>query len=219
MQELAIFLPTYKRPETLDGVAKNIEETTSSPFTLYFGLEPDDKAGIKSAKATGHKVIVNKYPQGYSNTIQTIYEASDEPIFFHANDDFRFLPEWDKAPMQMLKDDSEIMVLGAHDGNDSPTFLTISFIRRKYIEQMSGVIDMPNRVFYPYKHNFQDTEFSQTAQFRGIWNKCTTPCIDHMNPGLPKWKHKQSDETYEKNNKTIADDSNTYSSRTHLWGK
>jgi hypothetical protein len=119
----------------------------------------------------------------------------------------------------MLEENPKIMVLGAHDGNEHATFMTISFIRRRYIEEMSGVIDMPSRVFYPYKHNFQDTEFSQTAQHRGVWDRCNTPCIDHMNPGLPKWKDKQIDETYEKNNSFIAEDSNTYSSRTHLWGK
>jgi hypothetical protein len=218
---LGIYLPTYKRPHELQRVASNIEEATSSPFRLIFGLEAEDKEGIKAAKKTGHKVVINKGSRGYSNTIQAIYESDDSPIFFHANDDFFFLPDWDVAPLKKLEENPDIGVLGVHDGNPATNFYTISFVRRSYIEDDSGVIDMPKRVFYPYNHNFIDTEFSHTAIFRGKWDKCPEPCIQHHNPGLLKHfqgvPEKEIDKTYQKNNGTFGIDQETYNSRRHLW--
>lgn len=209
MAKLGIWLPTLKRPHILQAVATNVEQATKNAYKLYFGCEPEDIASIEAAEATGHSVVVNKYSGGYSNTIQTIYEQAKEPIFFFANDDFNFLPGWDIEPLKFMDEHPEIMVLGAHDGTSAPTYSTISFIRRKYIEDMSGVADMPNRVFYPYNHNYQDTELARTAQSRGVWAKLEIPCIEHS--------HRESDEVYEKNSATYWKDHETFQSRKHLF--
>lgn len=217
--KLAIYLPTYKRPRVLADVAKNIEENTYSDYVLYFGLEPDDREGILAAKDTGHKVVINEGEQGYSDTIQTIYEQSNEPFFFHANDDFVFLKDWDKAPIEMLEANPDLMVVGCHDGNPKTNFWTISMVRRSYIEDQSGVVDIPNRVFYPYGHNYIDTEFSETAIRRGVWENCAAKCIEHHHPSLVHLYNEpeKTDETYQKNLATFGKDSETYNSRRHLW--
>ena len=147
MAQLGVYIPTYGRPDKLQAVADNVKAATYNDFQLYWGVEPEDKASIKAAQATGYPVIINKYDKGYSNTIQTIYEHTDEPVFFHGNDDFVFLKDWDKAPLEYMEEYPDIMVLGAHDGNPKTRFYTICFIKRQYIEEQSGVIDMPNRVF------------------------------------------------------------------------
>ncbi len=215
---LDIYLPTYKRPHKLQTIATNIEKTTKHPFTLYFGLEKDDKAGIKAAKATGHKVIINKYEPSYSNAVQSMYEASKGKYWFYSNDDFIHLDNWDERPIEQLENDPELMVVGCHDGNPDTRFYTISMVRREYIEKMSGVVDMPNRCFYPYGHNFIDTEFSETAISRGVWGSCGAPCVEHHNPGLAHiFGEIEHDETYEKNNSTSNADSVTYHDRLHLW--
>jgi GT2 family glycosyltransferase len=208
-KKLAIYLPTYKRPSTLQRVADNIAATTKTPYTLYFGIEPEDTASIAAAKATGHKVVVNKYDGGYANTVQSMYEESKEPFFFHANDDFVFLEGWELEPIKMLEDNPKLMVVGCNDGTSTTNFWTISMVRRKYIKEMSGVVDMPNRVFYPYGHNFIDTEFSQTAIKRGVWEACKSDCIEHKREG--------HDETYEKNNATYQGDQVTYYKRLELF--
>ncbi len=185
---------------------------------MYWGVEPGDKESIKAAKATGHTVVINKGQQGYSDTIQTIYEQADEPVFFHANDDFVFLDDWDILPMRYLDENPSVMVLGVHDGNPKTRFYTISFVRRRYIEEQSGVVDIPNRVFYPYKHNYQDTEFSETAISRGLWDALPNPCIEHHNPGLSAhFGEIPHDDTYAKNNATAGVDADTYNKRRHLW--
>lgn len=214
-----IFLPTYKRPGVLQEVARNIEDTTHGKFTLYFGVERDDPESYKAALATGHKAIYNEDTMGYANTIQAIYEVSDAPYFFVGNDDFVFLTDWNKAPVEMLEAKPELMVIGCHDGNPGTNYWTIHITRRSYIKEMSGVVDMPERVFYPYNHNYIDTEFSETAISRGVWEKCEAPCVEHHHPGLAHLfgATKATDPTYEKNNATGGEDANTFFRRRPLW--
>ncbi len=215
MAKLGIFLPTYHRPSALQAVADNIEQTAKNDFTLYFGCEPEDSGSIEAARATGHRVVINRYggDAGYSNTIQSIYEQSDEPIFFHANDDFTFLDGWDEHPVAMF-DTEQVMVVGVPQNEADKTYSAICFIRRRYIEEQSGVIDMPNRVFYAYGHNYQDTEFTRTAQSRGVWFSSSSPCIDHQHPGFTG---KDKDETYRKNDALAGRDQETFERRQHLW--
>lgn len=210
---IAILLPTYKRPHALAKVAKNIEEATKHSFTLYFGVEKEDKESAKAAKATGHKVIVNKYEPGYSNTIQSIYEVSKEPFMLHANDDFEFTQNWDEVPISMFER-PDLMVVGLRQHESDRHGSAICMWRREYIETQSGVIDMPNRVFYPYNHNYIDTEFTQTAQKRGVWAKCDPLVIHHHHPGFTG---KEKDETYKKNDATVEIDQATFERRRHLW--
>lgn len=209
-------LPTYKRPSILQAVADNIKATTKNSYTLYFGVESDDKASYEAALATGHKVVVNKYgsEEGYSNTIQSIYEISQEPFIFHSNDDFEFLQDWDEHPIAMFETE-QVQVVGVPQNEADKTYSAICFIRRKYIEEQSGVVDMSNRVFYPYHHNYQDTEFTRTAQSRGVWYSSSAPCINHLHPGFTG---KEKDETYKKNDATYELDRITFENRQHLWG-
>ena len=213
MNQLAVFLPTYKRPHALSKVAKNLEENTKTPFTLYFGLEKDDTEGIKAAKATGHQVVINPYEPSYPNTIQAIYEASKEPYFIHANDDFEFLPDWDEVPMSMFT--PPIMVVGLKQAENDSHGSAISMVKREYIETQSGVPDMPNRVFYPYPHHYCDTEFTRVAQKRGVWGMCDKWGIQH-NHYL--FTGGERDGTYKKNDDSSAGASELFESRRHIWG-
>lgn len=212
---LAILLPTYKRPHALQRVADNIAATTKNSYTLYFGVEKDDIESYDAALATGNKVVVNKYGSeaGYSNTIQSMYEDSMEPILFHANDDFEFLPGWDEVPVSMFETES-VGVVGVPQNEQDHDCSAVCFFRRKYIEERSGVVDMPNRVFYPYHHNYQDTEFTRTARSRGVWAKSEAPCINHLHPGIIGG---EKDETYKKNDATAGLDEQTFNNRKHLW--
>lgn len=212
---LSVLIPTYKRPFKLADLAKNIEETTHYPFKIYFGVEKDDRESLLAAKDTGHQAIVNDYEPGYSNTVQTIYEQTNEPFIFCANDDFEFLPKWDKEAIDKLKASEHLMVCGLHDGYQHTRYYTLHMIKREYIEKRSGVIDIPNRVFYPYHHNYQDTEFTETAIARGVWDRTNSPSIIHRHPDI--YPEVERDETYNKNNKTSAQDAETFNSRRHLW--
>lgn len=206
--QLAVIIPTWHRAQRLKGVAENVKAATRSKFQLYWGCEPDDRESILAAADTGFPVIINKGVQGHADTAQTAYEQTKEPFMFFGNDDFLFTDGWDVGPMRVMKDRPELMVLGLEDGLDN-TFWTIHLIRRQYIEEHSGVMDMPNRVYYPYNHNFQDTELTQTAMKRGVWDRLEGPCITHLR--LDK------DETYEKNDATFSTDHGIYLGRSHLF--
>lgn len=215
MKTLAIWLPTYKRPHKLQAVADNIKAATKNSYTLYFGLEPEDEASLKAVRSIKGAVwaIMNKYEMGYANAIQSMYEFSDEPFWVHANDDFEFLPNWDEVPIAMF-DTPSVKVVGVKQNEQDNDCSAVCFGRRSYIKEDSGVIDMPNRVFYPYHHNYQDTEFTRTAQSRGVWAKCDAPCINHLHPGIIGG---DKDETYKKSDATASLDEQTFNSRRHLW--
>jgi len=206
--ELALFCPTWQRPHRLQEVADNIKQNTHSSYTLYWGCERDDLETIKAAKKTGGRVVINAYEPSYANAVQTMYEQSEEPVFFMCNDDFWFPKDWDMRGMKVLHERPDVMVLGVEDGLEN-TYWTLQFVRRQYIEEQSGVVDMPRRVFYPYHHNFADTEFTQTAMKRGVWDKVAGPCVTHL--------RLERDKTYEKNDATFATDHGIYLSRTHLF--
>ena len=181
---IGIYIPTFGRPDKLQALADNIKATTRSDYELYWGVEPFDTASIEAGKKTGHPVILNTDEPNYGNALQSIYEATEEPIFFPANDDFLFLDGWDTAPLAMFEKFPDIGVLGVHDGNPKTSFTSVYMVRRSYIQEHSGVIDMPNRVLYPYGHNFSDNELAGTAQKRGMWDRCTEPCIQHQHPSF-----------------------------------
>lgn len=214
---LGIYVPTFGRPHKLASVAKNIEETTKNKFKLYWGVESFDRDSILAAKDTGYGVIINTGDPKYADALQSIYEATKEPIFFWGNDDFLFLDGWDVKPMEIMQEFQDIGVLGVHDGNPKTSYSTISFIRRKYIEEQSGVVDMPNRVLYPYHHNFVDNELTETAKHRDVWDRCDAPCIQHQHPSFTWLGHFPPDETYAKNDRMANADSETFYSRRHLW--
>lgn len=207
-----IFVPTYKRPHELAKLAQNVRENTKNEYVLWFGVEKDDAQSLKAAEGLG-AVVVNKYEPGYSNTIQSIYEESFSPFIIHANDDFEFHKDWDVIPLSMFER-KDLMVVGLRQTESDTHGSAVSMFRRSYIDKESGVIDMPKRVFYPYKHNYVDTEFTATAQRRGVWAKCDTQVLSHHHPGFTG---KEKDEVYLKNDSFFPEDTKTYESRTHLW--
>lgn len=211
---LDILVPTYKRPKDLQRLADNLKEMTKNSYTLWFGVELDDEQGAKAASDTGANYSYNKYEPGYSNTIQTLYENSTSPFIIHANDDFEFHKDWDVQPIAMF-DREDLMVVGMPQTEGDTHGSAISMFRRKYIEEMSGVIDMPNRVFYPYPHHYVDTEFTRTAQFRNVWAMCDSRGITHHHPGFTG---NPPDATYQKNDATSEKAREIFESRMHLWG-
>jgi hypothetical protein len=213
---LGIYIPTYGRADKLASVADNIKRATNSAYKIYWGVEKFDQPTIDALSKIQGKIIFNTGRPCYSDALQSIYESTKEKIFFWANDDFFFIKDWDVKPLELLKNES-ICVLGVHDGNPNTRYFSMSFIRRKYIEEQSGVIDMPNRVLYPYHHNYVDDELSETAIRRGVWSFCDKPCILHQHHSftwLGDFKH---DDTYKKNDAKVNEDRQMFEQRRHLW--
>lgn len=213
---LGIYVPTLGRAKKLQALADNLKENTHSEYKLYWCVEPTDRESILAAKDTGAEVIINSQGSTYSNALQEVYEQTSEAIFLWGNDDFYFLKDWDVKPLKMMED-PKICVLGLHDGNPQTKYSTISLVRRSYIEEQSGVVDMPNRVLYPYNHNYVDDELTETAQKRGAWGFCPFPTIEHRHPSFKWLGDFPTDETNKKNDSGLAEDSETFHSRRPLW--
>lgn len=206
-----ILIPTYRRPHALQRVVDNIKETTTVPHRIVFIYEKDDRGSGIAARLTGADALENPWEPSFSNSLQAGYEVTKSPFFLPANDDFDFQQGWDIAALDAMGD-QWVQAVGIYDGAHSCDAITL--IRRSYIEQQSGVADMPNRVFYPYNHNYVDTEFAQTAKARGVFKAVPESVIVHKHPS---WGLAENDETYSKNQRTLSEDGATFNSRAHLW--
>lgn len=207
-----IFCPTLGRPRSIERLWRNVSEATRSPHRLIFICEAHDEESWEAAQAVGAEIVRNVYEPSYSNSIQTAYERSSNPYFLAANDDFDFQPGWDLPALEAIK---SAQVVALNDGSDSPNHMqTIALVRREYVERHSGVIDMPRRVFYPYSHNYVDTEFYYTAKARGMLIECPESVVVHRHPD---WGHAQDDETYRLGQRSLSEDGATFNARAHLW--
>lgn len=213
MNKLGIYCPTFGRPHEIKRVADDLKKYTKTPYTLYFGLEPGDVESIRACD--GYNIVFNNGNPCYSDALQAIYEATKEPYFLWANDDFHFTDGWDVEPMKLIE---SYGVVGLHDSNPHTRYFSISLVNRKYIEDQSGVIDMPNRVLYPYSHNYVDDELTETAQSRGKWTFHAGECIIHKHHSFA-WlpDRPEVDDTYRKNDTHLGEDTRTFSSRRSLW--
>lgn len=209
---VGVYVPTLGRPHVLQRVVDNIRAATRSPHRIVFVTEPHDTDSYAAAAATGASVMTNQGSPSYSNSLQTAYERDDCPFFIAANDDFDFQPGWDLPALALMH--GQTMVVGLHDGSPQCGFSTISLVDRRYIVEMSGVIDIPNRVMFPYLHNYVDTEFYFTARKRGVFAACPDSVVLHKHPD---WGFAETDDTYRKSQQSLPTDATTFASRTHLW--
>lgn len=207
-----ILIPTFGRPNSAQRVVDNIHAATETAHDITFVVEKYRQADYDACKAAGARVLWNRYEPGYSNSIQTAYEQTNNPYLLAANDDFEFTEGWDSQALNAMGDG--VMVVGIDDGSPHNEYKTIALVDRRYIEDMSGVIDIPNRVFYPYQHNYVDTEFYFTAAARHVFAVAQDAVIRHRHPD---WGYAREDSTYAKSKGTLAKDGHTFNERSHLW--
>jgi hypothetical protein len=173
-------------------------------------VEHTDAESLKAAKTTGATVVVHEGEPSYANAFQAGYEQSSDEFFVNGNDDFHFQRGWDVAALRAMT--PEVNVVGINDGYHGTD--AIMLVRRSYVEDLSGVVDMPNRVFYPYKHNFVDTELRETATARGCYRPCSESVIRHAHPDFDAGS---MDATYEKSRAQFGVDAETFHERRKLW--
>lgn len=207
---IGVYIPTLGRPDKLAPLASNIHETTFSPHSVYFVVEPDDTASIEAVKATGEQLVINKLPGTHTGAANTVYKETTEPFFIIANDDFWFHPSWDVHALEKMVDGVNVVAV-----NDTITdCLTTFLIRRSYIETQSGCMDVPDVVFFPgYHHNYVDTEFREVACKRGVFAKAPLSVVEHKH-----WTAgAKMDTTYQQSLQKDSVDAQTFRARRHLW--
>lgn len=218
-KQVAIFIPSFGRPNELSRVIDNLYENTPfESFNAYFILESHDTASIEAAKHLRAKVIINEGKPCYADAINTAYHKTLEPYFFTGADDLGFQQGWLETALACMNE--TIKVVGTNDLGQIPIGVarnsTHYLVARDYIKKQSGVIDQPDTVLYFYSHNYTDTEFTQTAVSRGVYVYCPESRIEHFHP---VWNKGVWDETYKKGQQTSAQDERLFKERRHLWTK
>jgi hypothetical protein len=205
--DIAIFVPTLYRAHNLPRLISSIEETSNC--NIYFMCPEDDFDTIEIVK--NYKYWTDLGDMRYVKRIQHMYENTDEDWFLLGSDDIVFHPMWLEMAHDLMDDYSVISF------NDlcNPSLPGTNFlIRRKYIEEQSGVIDSPNTVLcQEYYHNFCDNELVGTANSRGQFFHCGG-IIEHRHPMSGKDPY---DEIYSMAQSNFHADAEIFHRRSRLW--
>ena len=172
-----ILIPTLGRHKRMEGIIENIKQTTKGTYNLWFILEGYDSESIQEANRLGAKFIISNPGGSYVNAINYGYKLLHfqnkiDPFVFLGSDDIEFTPGWDK---EMLKEfaNEKVGVVGAWDNwpiSKTSKHGSHLLIRTKYIQEHSGVEDMPGVIYAPcYNHYMCDIETEQTAMKRGAF--------------------------------------------------
>lgn len=224
METTAVLVPSYGRPDTLARLAEDLRASTDAPYRLYFVLEQDDEQSIEVATRIDADVIINVGEKRYAACINAAYLETSEPFLFLGADDIRFGSGWLEAGLEAMADPL-VSVVGTvdplHEYEDQSTH---HLVRRTYIEEQSGCMDIPNIVLYPYHHAYTDWEFTAVAKVRGVYAYCEDSIVEHHHPGwltdgTVDHQHDLFDETYAKGNVTHLLDRQEWIRRSSMWAR
>jgi hypothetical protein len=189
MSEIAVLIPTLGRAERLAGLVENVHAATEIPHTVYLIMESTD---TESGLASGALDAVGVFGRfgSCAAAVNAGYRASTEPFVAVGNDDCLFHPGWDIAALGGMSETTH--VVGLNDGSgDCKCF---QLIRRRFIEEHSGVYDQPGILYHTYASQCCDTEFAHYAQLRGVWADAPDAVLEHQHwrfgkadPGHPNY--------------------------------
>lgn len=207
-----IIIPTLNRANKIEPLLQNLLDVTKVPFLVTFAMETGDELSMQTRRRSH---IWSNWEVGnfnsYTIAFNTAFWKTNHKYVFMGSDDIEFMPGWDKAA-QVMEDDEKVHVVGMNSSGALDDRHHLQFLmRRSYINQHSLVEGLPNHVFYPYHHNFCDTELYYTALNRGVFKACPEAVVLHHRPA------DDIDETYKKSSRTAELDRATYNSRKHLF--
>jgi hypothetical protein len=218
----AILIPTYGRPHRVEPLTRSIRDNTKIPYSIYFIVEEHDQATIEAANRVGARMIINQGEPTYASCINTAYTATTERFFLLGADDIELTPGCLAEAVSCMSD-SRIGVVGVRDPlHPFVDHSTHSLVRRRYIEEYSGCLDMPNTVLYPYKHAWTDWEMVSVAKVRGAYYYCDHALVEHHHPGwhpggVVRSDSERFDATYAKGNESVIEDFAVFSRRARRW--
>jgi hypothetical protein len=199
-KDVGIYIRSVGRPQRIEPILENLKKTAPDAEVIFMAEFNDP--------IVAPNVIRGDF-RNPQNAANATYWLNKHPFFHTAPDDWEWQPGWFDACMKVFNNPLTSVVSpkifdGTHSNNNG------FIVRRSYIQTQSGVVDMPNTVFYPYVHYYCDTEFLWTSKTRGVWNSCDDAVIYHNQV----W-----DATHESvNNQNIIEvDKATYNSRRHLF--
>lgn len=221
-QAIAVLIPTLGRPNRVQKLLHNLNATTACDFTVYFIVEQDDLRTIEAVRRTAAELILNDDQPNYASCINTAYRKTDEPYLFLGADDIVFVDRWLEEAVAAMAD-PRVGVVGTVDPRTpQPDHSAHSLVRRRYIEEQSGCMDLRDTVLYPYRHGFTDHELVGVAKSRNAYVYCEGARIEHHHPGWDSLGRVRGgstlDATYLKGNRYHRLDTLTFIERFRKWG-
>ena len=209
--QIAVLVPTLNRADRLKSVADNIHKNTKISHKIYFLIERSDINSKAEILRIGENYIFNEGVQ-YVGAINTGYRNTTEPFIMCASDDLDFRKGWDKACMDVMKDET-IGITGPTDSwtiSKTKKHISHLFIRRSYIEKYGGVEDEKNTIYSSkYIHIMCDIETEQTAMKRNAF-KWSDGFVEHNHWFMGT---AEKDATYELCQSVSGGDVETFNSR------
>lgn len=212
---LVVIVPVLRRPHRVAPLMDSLSVATSAPHRLLFVCDPDDYGEQEAVDAAGGERI--DVAGNYAVKINAGYRHTDEPLLFLGADDIDFHPFWFERAVAELADPA-VGVVGTNDlGNPrviAGLHATHSLVTRSYVDQF-GTIDEPGKVLHEsYLHEYVDTEFVDTAKFRGAWAFARDSVVEHMHP---HWGKSPTDAIYDAHPGRMKVGARIYRRRQHLW--
>lgn len=148
-----ILIPTYRRPERIAGLVKNITETTPEPHRIIFICDEGDS--MREAFRRGAIGVMNERSPSYAGAINTGIGFSDSEWVFTGADDLEFTHGWLKAMIPLMVE--PWCVIGTNDDNWGPakdgTTATHMAVRTSYVRLRGASVDGPGTALHEgYKH-------------------------------------------------------------------
>ena len=211
---VGVYIITYKRPQNIEPILKNLEESTKAPLDIYFVIEKDDQPTIDKLVDLNKNYIFNHYEHSALGACNTCFEVFRHRYFFLTPDDVIFGKDWLE---HLLNHVEKFPVVGTNDLHQELVLqkkhATSFLIDREYIEKESGSFNTTGVIFNPiYKHNYADLEFIGTAIARGKFTPCLESIVEHRFRSPDQY-----DETFYKTRKEEPKDRALYHSRRYLW--
>jgi hypothetical protein len=227
---ILVITPTLDRAHKMRPHAENVRAATTVATQVLFVLEEGDYLSLQTAKELAREGIagwvINERKHNFTGALNHGYalaahSGTDFTHIFNGSDDIWFSDDWDTPALKVLETYPQLRVAGTNDlhngsvlgGHTATSYLT----DRRYIDEVGGVIDeLPGIVqCEAYDHNYTDTEYIDTAKYRGVFKPCLESVVEHRHP---VWGMAQMDGGYQKSMSGMAADGVIYASRRHLWG-
>lgn len=206
---VGILVPSLNRPQNLTKLVANLHDTAGYPHRLHFCVSDQESQEILSTLGEHFIVDSGEHPEStFANRVNRLYRETDEDVFYFCGDDDSHYDGWLATMMDCFRPGIEMVVAKC---------LHVTLQTRKYVEEQSCCVDVPNVVIYPgYIHNYAEWELTCTAHMRGVMTVCPVETVEHhrwASDGKDCIEANPYDDTYKRGDDGFVQDTATFTER------
>ena len=205
MERVAVLVPAVNRPENVARLVESFNASNDGTASLYYILDPDQKAQIKAVKKAGASWFPALRGTSFASKMNEGFANTTEDFVFLTGDDVEFTPGWIEAARELS---DRYHVIGTNDTDGRVKNPNVAagkhadhfFVRRSYVEDEGASLEGPG-ILCPeaYYHFFTDKEMIQLARARGVFAPCLSSVVIHHHPGYDGREDlREADQTYMK---------------------